>query len=834
MLWSSISDQLANVTRFLWVYLVLDIIVHECDKPSKVENKLKALPGELEDIYLECLDRKHGLRSACNPILLILLSVAPEPMHELAVREFLALNLKSGGYNKDDLENTKSLERSGVSLVAVDENDATITLVHESIRTFILSTTALDHAKDLLLHSDHYINMKAWTEHTLEEAATNHLGFVCLKHIQYQMSQSPARSPPQYVEVPTMWSNFSSLTRVFFPRTAKMPTASLRLSSPRAAASWLHTNLLDYAIRNWIACHRYIRKWQVVDDRNEIDTELPSFLIREEHHIAFTKIAMEPHESWRLYPWRTRVDLVQHLLEMYAFSVANGHHALLSLVLTQKRSLPENIWSEGLEEHEDLPALHVACKAGHAHIIRVLLDVCDHHSRCHKFKTPLHYAAQHGHWQCIEPLLTTLLADHKDYLNMADGSKRTPLDLAAMYGHEVFVSYLLSHGADPLAKHSNSEHIALHYAAKHGHAQCVEALLRDLSAAVRHECLNTGESLLHLAAARGHIGVVNRLLNFGANRLSKDQSGMTPAMLALEKGHSRLSELLVTSEELMTYWMNRDRHGRNALISAATKGETTMVQMLCSFSDLLRDGENGARNFDIHDRDDDGLTALWYACRHGHDQVATILLEHAKFNKEKEFTVANRQGETCFAIAARHGHFDIVRTLLKTAFHAQCLCKDKSGWLPVERAVHYQQTELVGELALASVQVLQHSDSESFATTLHAAAQVGHVSAILGLLRLHQGEHFVCPLGSANAYQQRHRVEMEESFSLRSLPFPLAAYLARANGHKNAFSLLTSDAGAVPTPGDLSRQALSSSTGYTAGNSRVAGGTSTFPRKVGW
>ena len=59
---------------------------------------------------------------------------------------------------------------------------------------------------------------------------------------------------------------------------------------------------------------------------------------------------------------------------------------------------------------------------------------------------------------------------------------------------------------------------------------------------------------------------------------------------------------------------------------------------------------------------DKGKTALHFAARRGHSQVAKLLLE---YGAEKDIATADVHGKTPLHIAAFHGHDEVVRLLLE-------------------------------------------------------------------------------------------------------------------------------------------------------------------------
>ncbi|KAF7210795.1 transcript variant X3 [Nothobranchius furzeri] len=87
--------------------------------------------------------------------------------------------------------------------------------------------------------------------------------------------------------------------------------------------------------------------------------------------------------------------------------------------------------------------------------------------------SPLHLAAQHGHYSTADVLLRAGVS--RDARTKVD---RTPLHMAAAEGHNVIVELLIRSGADINAK-DMLKMTALHWAAQHGHHGVAETLIKN-------------------------------------------------------------------------------------------------------------------------------------------------------------------------------------------------------------------------------------------------------------------------------------------------------------------------------------------------------------------
>uniref|UniRef100_A0A182MFM7 Uncharacterized protein n=1 Tax=Anopheles culicifacies TaxID=139723 RepID=A0A182MFM7_9DIPT len=84
---------------------------------------------------------------------------------------------------------------------------------------------------------------------------------------------------------------------------------------------------------------------------------------------------------------------------------------------------------------------------------------------------------------------------------------------------------------------------ALHYAARHGHAEACHLLLaRGLGV---DEVTNGGVTALHRAAMMGHYKILELLIANNANVLHRDNDGKTALHRAAEGGHLQCCQILV-------------------------------------------------------------------------------------------------------------------------------------------------------------------------------------------------------------------------------------------------------------------------------------------------
>ncbi|XP_074764166.1 LOW QUALITY PROTEIN: CARD- and ANK-domain containing inflammasome adapter protein-like [Athene noctua] len=156
------------------------------------------------------------------------------------------------------------------------------------------------------------------------------------------------------------------------------------------------------------------------------------------------------------------------------------------------------------------------------------------------------------------------------------------------------------------ALNSSSETL-LHVAAANGHLRIMEYLIsKGAKTDVKDR---KGRTPLHRAAEKGHGDAVKVLLQCGAYMYSLDTEGKTPLHLAAQNNHVHIVKMIL-KEETRSY---RNKH--NFLHMAALKDESSLAKM------LLKAGAS------TEGKDERGQTALSYAVSQGSENTAKVLLE---------------------------------------------------------------------------------------------------------------------------------------------------------------------------------------------------------------
>ncbi|XP_041833087.1 ankyrin repeat domain-containing protein 16 [Melanotaenia boesemani] len=256
----------------------------------------------------------------------------------------------------------------------------------------------------------------------------------------------------------------------------------------------------------------------------------------------------------------------------------------------------------------------------------------------------------------------------------------------------------------------------LHYAARHGHIDIVEYLIKQLGVDV--EVYNNDyKRPLHEAASMGHKECVSYLLGKGAKVDSLKKADWTPLMMACTRRNLDVIQQLLCHGADPTL-QNKD--GWNAFHIACREGDPQVIEHLLLAAPDIWKTESKTRRTPLHT-----------AAMHGCEEVIRILLERCGYTPDN----TDSCGVTPFMDAVRNGHISVARLLLEK-HQASPVAADVLRAQPVHQVAVTGQEEalrfLVQELR---VDVNQRATDLQL-TALHYAAKEGHVSIIKTLLEL--------------------------------------------------------------------------------------------------
>ncbi|XP_044042961.1 ankyrin repeat domain-containing protein 16 isoform X2 [Siniperca chuatsi] len=226
-------------------------------------------------------------------------------------------------------------------------------------------------------------------------------------------------------------------------------------------------------------------------------------------------------------------------------------------------------------------------------------------------------------------------------------SLRTPLMMACTRRNLSVIQELLRHGADPALRNKDGWN-SFHIACREGDPLVIQHLLLVTPDVWRTES-KTRRTPLHTAAMHGCEETVRILLErCGYTPDSTDSCGVTPFMDAVRNGHISVARLLLEKHQASP--TAADSLGAQPVHQVAVTGQEEALWF------LVRD-----LNVDVNERATDiQLTALHYAAKEGHTSTIKTLLELGA-----DLYVRDKKGRTALHMASIGQHADVARTLLQ-------------------------------------------------------------------------------------------------------------------------------------------------------------------------
>ena len=301
-------------------------------------------------------------------------------------------------------------------------------------------------------------------------------------------------------------------------------------------------------------------------------------------------------------------------------------------------------------------------------------------------------------------------ADIVDALLREGAAVTIALHIAAGYGQTEVAELLLGAGGNPW-QGDVAGYTPLDNAARWGHQKIVEEFLDEASVDVKSH--DAKGAPIYWAAQYGRVEVIKLLLERGADPNIGARAGTHPLYIAAENNHSDVVRaLLEVVDPRGATW-----NSYSPLHVAADAGSTASLEV------LVEDGR-----LSVNDRTVNGTTPLFLATRRGQLDVVEKLLEHGA-----NASIAMHSGVAPLYAAAELDRSDVVRRLLEVVDPRRSTLK-QSAWRGFS-CLHLAAVE--GSTAALEILLADGRlpiDSRNIVAPLWVAAEHGQLESVKILL----------------------------------------------------------------------------------------------------
>ncbi|XP_036598188.1 ankyrin repeat and death domain-containing protein 1B [Trichosurus vulpecula] len=422
--------------------------------------------------------------------------------------------------------------------------------------------------------------------------------------------------------------------------------------------------------------------------------------------------------------------------------------------LSKNAKEKEDWEKEALARHDILlpneRSFHHAAKRNNLDIMEQLVEEKVNINAVNSMKrTALHFAVGGNHLSAVDFLL-----NHKARVDIADKHGLTVLHLAAWSGSLEIMLMLVKAGADQKAKNQDGMTI-LHFAAQNNNVRIVEYLIQDLHLKDLNQQDEKGRKPFLLAAEKGHVEMIEKLIMLNLLTSEKDKEGNTALHLAAKHGHSSVVEVLITQWQEIN---EPNEDGETPFFLAVAGGHKEC-------SKLLLDAGS-----DVNIPNNNNFTALQIATQNGHIPLVTFLLSEDIVLDQKA------EQDSPLHLAVANNHVTVVNNLLGAKHNVDAL--NQKQQTPLHLAADLGNVELVDTLLKAGCD-LKIVDKQG-RTALAVASRSNHSLVVDMIIKAeryyawrqeHQGSSYDSPIDPALTFKQDHSLETKQ---IRSCLWKLA------------------------------------------------------------
>jgi ankyrin repeat protein len=530
---------------FLWVALQIQSLC-SMKTDHAIREALADLPKDLSETFARILQKSGSSDPALQAKTLQLVLAAYRPLTTDELREALSVTPGDATWDPSKTLNDvcSALACCGC-LLAVDEEEFTVRVVHHSVKKYILA--GLGGVK----HMDFSFEE---AQRALADTVVTYLSYGVFGTELSRVKVRPmvAQSAPSKIVQATMGSSSAARNlAIMLLGSRRQPAFDMSKAVAEARSSL--SSKPEHTFRFYTYAKTY---WQdhvlYVSGRKVAIFKLSSKLI----YNRASELGGMDKNYWTHFQWAARNE---------------NENVVMLLLQTGKIDM-------NAKDSNGATLLIWAAEGGYKDTVEVLLSVgkADIEAKDSDGRTPLMWAAQRGHKNTVEVLLSVGKAD----VEPKSSSGWTPLIRAAQGGYKDTVEVLLSVGKADVEAKSSGGWTPLIWAAEGGYKDTVEVLLSVGKADVEAKS-SSGWTPLMWAAEGRHKDTVEVLLSVGkADVEAKYSNGWTPLIRAAQGGHKDTVEVLLSVGKADVEAKSSD--GWTPLIWAAQGGHKDTVEVLRS------------------------------------------------------------------------------------------------------------------------------------------------------------------------------------------------------------------------------------------------------------
>ncbi|KAH6693771.1 ankyrin repeat-containing domain protein [Plectosphaerella plurivora] len=407
------------------------------------------------------------------------------------------------------------------------------------------------------------------------------------------------------------------------------------------------------------------------------------------------------------------VDMVKLLLENHAAATINsiaGHEGAgitpLHVVCAKgnvdiARLLLSHGADPSISTSKNMDAINLAATLGHPGVVQLLMENDVEHRGFSDDSRELQLAAAAAGGNLA--LVSSLLEMGADATAVVGSYRISPLQQAALNGHEHVMATLIANGADVNGVDPDGCTMLM-AAVTSGQPEAVRLLLdhgvdvnNDNAEAMTDR--NPRWTTLSWAIIKGHYAIAELLLKYGANYETANTDGSMPLGLAVK--HGRLDVIRLLLEDKVDP-NTVDGRGCSPLRYAVALGHMAAIEMLLH------------HKADPNAVDELGFSPIRHAARFGAESVINVLLHHgasmetdnsplfvaawtgraavvrlllqASATPSSLVNCCDYLGRSPLFYASKAGRLSVVQLLLETGAEQDAM--DWKGWTPLSAAVH--------------------------------------------------------------------------------------------------------------------------------------------------